>query len=152
MGRDLKKGNGGRYGAWRNALFWRQDVADLVARVEENFSTFGNTYFNHPTDPFGEFADFPLDFVSVDFWAPFLGPDRISGRDIPIDFDVGEAIVDFVWFDPNPPFIRWYIWQGEIFIIPREWVGTGSYLQEPFGDPSDPSDDVHVNHVHFTFW
>ena len=130
---------------------WRQDVANLVARVEAQFATWGNTYFDHPIS-WPQFSTFPLDSVSVDFWAPFFGPDGISGRDNPIDFDVGYAIVDFVWFDPNPPWIRWYIWQGEIFIIPWEWVGTGSYLRQPYGDPFDPSDDVHVNHVHFTFW
>jgi hypothetical protein len=131
---------------------WRQDVADLVARVEGNFFTFGNTYFNHPI-VWPEFSFFDLGFVSVDFWDSTIGFDGISGRGNPISRDEGDAIVNFVWFDPNPPFIRYYIWQGEIFIIPEEWIGTGNFIQEPFGNPFDTfSDDVHVNHVHFTFW
>jgi len=114
---------------------WRGDVANLVSIVENSFPTIGNTYFDHPNG-------FGLDDVSVDFWAPFIGFDGVSGRGNPIDFDTGQAILDFVFFDPNPPFIRWYIWQGVI------WT--------PFDGPFDycaiDPNDCHFDHVHFTFF
>jgi hypothetical protein len=31
-------------------------------------------------------------------------------------------------------------------------VGTWEYWWERYGDPIDPTDDVHERHVHFTFW
>jgi hypothetical protein len=126
---------------------WRQDVADLVARVEFEFSglTAGNTYFDHPI-VWPQFSFFDLDFVSVDFWGP-------GGRGHTIDFDVGEAIDNFVWFDPFPPFIRYRIWQGELLTIPPHLIGTGEFFVEPYGNPFDTfSDDVHERHIHFTFW
>jgi hypothetical protein len=120
---------------------WRPDVANLVSFIENSFPTFGNTYFEHPTGFFDEFG-FPFDDRSVDFWAPFIGLDGISGRGIPIDFDVGQAILDFVFFDPNPPFIRWYIWQGVL------WTPFDGEVDYCAIDP----DDCHFNHVHFTFF
>ncbi len=114
---------------------WRADVANLVSIVENSFPTFGNTYVDHPNG-------FGLDHVSVDFWAPIIGFDGVSGRGIPIDPDVGWAIRDFVFFDPNPPFIQWVIWQGVMWTF---WDGEVDYCAiDPF--------DCHFDHVHFTFF
>jgi len=118
---------------------WRGDVAALVADIESRFSTFGNTYFDHPTG-------WGLDHVSVDFWAPFIGWDGVSGRGNNIDFNVGEAILDYVFNDPivgpNPPYVRWYIWQGWMWV----WDGTWTWYCD-----IDPL-DCHFDHLHFTFW
>ena len=115
---------------------WRPDVANLVSIVENSFSTFGNTYEDHPNG-FGG-----LDPVSVDFWAPFVGFDGVSGRGNPIDPGVGQAVWDYVFFGNFPPFIRWGIWQGVMWTF---WDGEVDYCAiDPF--------DCHFDHVHFTFF
>lgn len=113
---------------------WRWDVAELAHRVENLFATAANTYNDHPTGQ-------GLDAVSVDFWSPW-------GRGSDIDTGVGFAIVNYVWNDPNPPWIRWYIWQGWEYDVPYDWIGSGNYISYPYEDPFDQ----HFDHVHFTFW
>ncbi len=112
---------------------WRWDVADLVARVESEFWTAANTYFDHPTG-------WGLDHVSVDFWSP-------DGRGWDIDPGVGDQIVNYIWHDPNPPWLRWYIWQGVIWVCPVPGDASQCYsyfYEDPF--------DQHFDHVHCTFW
>jgi hypothetical protein len=106
---------------------WRPDVRALVNRVENRFRTKANTYNEHPTNWRPK-----LDAVSVDFWSP-------AGRGRPINPAVGHAIVRYVRFnDPNRPPIRWYIWQGLIHDpTPRRYWDRN---------------DLHFDHVHFTFW
>jgi hypothetical protein len=92
---------------------WRWDVSSYIYNwvLPHVTATFGyqaasaNTYYNHPTT-WWQFSDRPLDEVSVDFWGPW-------GRDSTIDYSVGEEIINFVWWDPRPPWIRYYIWQRE---------------------------------------
>ncbi len=122
---------------------WRWDVANLAARVESLYSTAGNTYFDHPSN-WWQFSAWPLDPVSVDFWSPW-------GRDAGypwnnIDPDVGYAIANYVWYDPNPPWIRWYIWQGVIWVCPVAGDASRCY-----GYYYDDPNDLHYDHVHFTF-
>jgi hypothetical protein len=114
---------------------WRGDVANFVGHIENSFSTWGNTYVNHPTG-------FGLDDVSVDFWAPFIGWDGVSGRGNPIDPAVGQAVWDYVFFGNFPPFIRWGIWQGWMWDYFDGWIWYCDI--DPF--------DCHFDHVHFTFW
>jgi hypothetical protein len=107
---------------------WRPNVRALVNRVEGRFRTKANTYNEHPSNWRPK-----LDAVSVDFWAP-------AGRGYPIDPAVGYAILRYVFNDPNPPQIRWYLWQGQI------WDGPNTL--RPYWDLND----LHYDHVHFTFW
>jgi hypothetical protein len=110
---------------------WRPDVRALVNRVENRFRTKANTYNEHPSNWRPK-----LDAVSVDFWSP-------AGRGRPINPAVGNAIERYVFNDRNPPWIRWYIWQGEI------WEDLGSVgRKRPYWDKND----MHYDHVHFTFW
>lgn len=110
---------------------WRPNVRALVNRVERRFATKANTYNEHPTGWHPK-----LDAVSVDFWSP-------AGRGRPINRDVGFAIVRYVFNDPNPPWIRWYIWQGDI------WEDLGRVgRKRQYWDKND----MHFDHVHFTFW
>lgn len=107
---------------------WRPDVRALVTYIQYWYSTAANTYYDHPTGWW-------LDDVSVDFWSPW-------GRGSPIDPYVGDAIWNDVFYDPNPPWIRWVIWRGWM------WDWTGTWTWYPDIDPWDP----HFDHVHFTFW
>jgi hypothetical protein len=107
---------------------WRPDVWALVTYIQYWYSTAANTYYDHPTGWW-------LDDVSVDFWSPW-------GRGSPIDPYVGDAIWNDVFYDPNPPWIRWVIWRGWM------WDWTGTWTWYPDIDPWDP----HFDHVHFTFW
>jgi hypothetical protein len=90
-------------------------------------ATAPNTYVDHPNG-------WRLDNRSVDFWNP-------AGRGFPIDFTVGEAIVNYVMNidGNNPPFTSWYIWQGVIW---DNFYGYRWYWDE---------NDLHYDHVHFTF-
>ncbi len=122
---------------------WRWDVAALVEYIEYWYATRANSYFNHPIN-WPQLSNWPLDYVSIDFWSPW-------GRGYDIDYNVGNAIISYIWNDPNPPWIRYYIWQGEMYIVPYAWIGTGQYLFEYYG-VDDETDDMHLRHVHCTFW
>jgi len=107
---------------------WRPDIADFVAYIESQWPTAANTYWDHPTG-------FGRDATSVDFWNP-------GGRGDPIDFWVGQAIWDYVFFGDFPPYIEWVIWQGWMWTY---WDGSVWYCD------IDPW-DCHFDHVHFTFF
>jgi hypothetical protein len=113
---------------------WRWDVRALVDRVLYWYpDASANTYYDHPTG-------WGLDDRSVDFW-------HWWGRGYDIDYYVGEGIVNYVWYDPNPPWIRWYIWQGVIWVCPVPADASQCYW-DWYWDPWD----LHYDHVHFTFW
>ena len=129
---------------------WRWDVSSYVYNwiLTHITATFGyqaasaNTYYNHPIS-WWQFSHRPLDDVSVDFWGPW-------GRDSAIDYDVGEELINFVWWDPNPPWIRYYIWQGVLWACPVPGASEQCYWQ--YYGVNDETDDMHLRHVHFTFW
>ncbi len=104
---------------------WRRDVADLVRSVEAQYLIFANTYYQHP-------PDWNRDETSVDFWGP-------EGRGDPINPLTGDAIVNRILNDPNPPNVAWLIWAGYIFIRDQGW--------QPFVDDGT---GLHYDHVHLT--
>jgi hypothetical protein len=105
---------------------WRPDVRAVVEYIESRFSTAANTYNDHP-------VGWGLDNVSVDFWG-------LGGRGDPIDPNVGQEIVEFLFNDPNLLWFRWLIWQG--------WIWEHTLGWQPYDDPFD----MHFDHVHLTFW
>ena len=135
---------------------WRSDVRALVEYIESWWwyshdlgdwtYTVANTYFNHP-NVWPSLSPHDLGYVSVDFWGP-------GGRDDTIDYSLGNRIIRYIWYEtgPVPPWVRYYIWQRNMYGVRLDRVGTGEYWWEPYGDPFDPTDDVHERHVHFTFW
>lgn len=111
--------------------FWEVPVEGMVRRL---YRVFGrdrisiNTYVEHP-------EDWGWDTTSFDVWGP-------GGRNDPIGFELGQAVVDFVVNDPFPPWIEWYIWRRTMR------TRTAGYAPEPFGvDPFSFHDD----HPHFSF-
>lgn len=108
----------------------RQDIARLNRRLIVRHGGSWNTYYNHP-------PPFWLDATSVDHWGP-------GGRGTPLGLARGNAILNDIYYDPNPPWIRWYIWQGYIWIdgIGRRWHS---------GDDGW-SDAGHFRHAHITYW
>lgn len=109
---------------------WRSDVDALIRRVLANFGVdnlSANTYVDHP-EGFGRTT------TSVDFWAP-------EGRGEPIGREMGQAVFDFIFNDPNPPMIEWCIWRGQIWVF-----GVG------FFDFPDDGTGLHFDHPHFTFF
>lgn len=122
---------------------WRSDVLALVEYIESWANTSANSYFNHPSN-WPDLSPWPLDYVAVDFWGP-------GGRGDPIDYNEGNRIISYIWNDPNPPMVRYYIWQREMYGVLLEWIGTGQYWYEPYG-VLDDTDDFHDIHVHVTFW
>jgi hypothetical protein len=132
----MGEGLGPTHFNWRPDVEWYiyNRVLPHITGVFGFQATEPNTYVNHPTGWW-------LDDRSVDFWSEF-------GRGDPIHPSVGHEIVNFVWNDPNPPWIRWYIWQGWIYVIPWDWIGSGNYISYPYEDLSDQ----HFDHVHVTFW
>jgi hypothetical protein len=59
---------------------------------------------------------------------------------VPIDPAVGEAIVSRIFYDPDPPYIEWYIWSG--------YIWTPYWGLKPFADDGT---GLHYDHAHFTF-
>ena len=110
---------------------WREDIEELIRRI---YRTFGgpkrlhiNTYYDHP-------EGWWRTRTSFDVWGP-------EGRGDPIGRDLGQRVLDHVFFDPNPPWIDWCIWQR------RMWTKAKG-VWEPFG--SNPF-EWHEDHPHFTF-
>lgn len=108
--------------------FWREDV-EKVARAAVNAfpgRVWANTYVRHP-------PGWNRDTTSIDFW-------DYSGRGNPINLDIGDRVFDFVFNDPNPPWIEWCIWKG--------WIWTPSGGWKVF---IDDGTGPHWDHSHFTF-
>lgn len=112
---------------------WRGDVEQLARSWVEYFgigNCWANTYVNHP-------PNWWRDHTSIDFW----GEDRGS----PIAFERGQEIVNYIFNDPNAPWIEWIIWQG------YWWVDDGMGWRI-YPDFDLASDAQHLNHVHVTFY
>jgi hypothetical protein len=106
---------------------WRKDVEDQIRRIYDLFPTVEiNTYVDHP-------EGYERDVDSFDIWGP-------GGRNDPIDPDLGQAVFEFVFNDPNPPLIEWCIWKRAIWIRGVGWQGFGV---DPF--------TFHDDHSHWFF-
>lgn len=112
--------------------FWEVPVEGIVRRLYREFGRDRihiNTYVEHP-------EGWGWDSTSFDVWGP-------GGRGDPIGRDLGQAVVDFVVNDPDPPWIEWYIWRRVIR------TRTGGYKPVPFGNGS--VFENHDDHPHFSF-
>ena len=124
---------------------WRQDVANLVKRIQGQFPnlTYANTYVWHP--PYAP----PLitvrhDAVSVDFWGGgVLNGKYVGYRGKPIATSLGQQVWKALWNDPYLPNISWIIWNGNM------WVRGVGWKNAPPG-PAD-SDAGHFKHIHVTY-
>ena len=112
---------------------FRADVRRLAEKYvnmpKYRGKVWANTYRDHP-------PGFGLDAVSVDFW-------DWSGRAHPLADAVHAALFRTILNDPEPPFIRWAISNG------RMWLPPNRFVAAPVGPPG--SDAGHFNHIHVTF-
>ncbi len=109
---------------------WRRyDIRNLIQRLYDNFDGISiNTYVNHP-EPYWR------DTTSFDVW-------HSNGRGVPIAKSTGDAVVSYIFNDPNPPWIEWCIWYGRI------WIDDGQGWRTWWDDGTG----AHTDHPHFTFW
>ena len=115
---------------------WRSDISEIVRQLRARWDrgTWVGTYEWHPPyDP--PVITRRYDAVSFDVWGP-------EGRNDPIGFELGQRVFDFVYHDPNPPWIEWCIWRRTL----RK--RSNGFVPEPFEtDPFSHHDD----HPHFSF-
>lgn len=109
---------------------WRDDVEELIRRIYRKFGgpdvLHINTYVCHP-------EGWCRDTTSFDVWGP-------GGRNYPIGYDLGNRVFNYIFYDPNPPYIEWCIWRR------RMWTRT-FWGWQPFG--TDPF-SFHDDHIHVT--
>jgi hypothetical protein len=122
-------------GAHPTRYNWEPDVEQLARSWVDYYgyesgSCWANTYVDHP-------PGWGRDTTSVDFWG--------YDRGFRIAYEVGQEIVDWIFNDPNPPWIEWIIWQG------WWWVDDGMGWRI-YPDFDLASDAQHINHVHVTFY
>lgn len=118
---------------------WHSDVRDVVDKV---FRGFGgepwritiNTYVDHP-EGWSEKLGYDTQRRSFDTWGP-------RGRGDPINPDLGDRIVRFIFSDPDPPWISWLIWQGRI------WSRAAGGIWMPWDDDGT---GLHFDHPHCTY-
>lgn len=108
---------------------WRSDIEALARKMVDKYGCTANTYWWHP-------PELGLDSVSVDFWGK-------GGRGDWIPYEMGQAIFEEIFNDPNPPWIRYCIWQGTMYGAWNNWQG------EPYGADEF---SYHNDHPHFSFW
>lgn len=123
---------------------WRPDVEAGARWLVDNFNVWCNTYYEHPegrgfevasTDPDG--TVWYIENTSLDVWGL---PDRGN----PLGLTIGWQIFGILMNHPNPPNIRWIIWQETQYGEWNNWQG------EPFG-VGDPI-MAHNDHIHVTYW
>lgn len=117
--------------------FWHDDVKEKV--VDRIFRQFGieritiNTYVDHP-EGWAARLGYDTPRRSLDVWGP-------GGRGDPINRNLGDRIVRFVFNLPGAPYINWCIWEGRIWVISR-----GTWI--PWDDDGT---GMHFDHPHFTY-
>ena len=123
---------------------WRPDVEKQARWLVDTFNVSCNSYYEHPegrgfevasTDPDG--TVWYIMNTSFDVWGP-------AGRNDPIGSTVGWQIFNLLMNDPNPPNVRWIIWQRNQY---GEWNGWQ-------GEPFEPGNEfmAHEDHIHVTYW
>jgi hypothetical protein len=102
---------------------WRPDVEQRARWLVDTFDVWCNSYYDHPpgwgfqeasTDPDG--TVWYIQNTSFDVWGP-------QGRGDPIDRTVGQQVFDTLWQEPNPPNMRWIIWQETLYWPGNDWQG-----------------------------
>lgn len=110
---------------------WRDDVEKIARKVVDYYSgqVWANTYYDHP-------EGYWRTETSIDFW-------DYAGRGYAIDPSLGDEIFNWLFYDPDPPYIQWVIWRATIYGAWNGWYG------EPFGydDFTYHFDHLHVTHV-----
>lgn len=90
---------------------WRDDVKALVDKVESEFDDiYINTYWNHP--PIPENYDNRYEPVSLDVW-------NSDGRGCALDWTLHDEVLNYLFDDPHPPNIRWYLSKGYLWTPER---------------------------------
>lgn len=111
------------------------DVRALVDTLFRNFTDISiNTYLDHPEGWTAKLG-YDTEARSIDVW-------HRKGRGVPILPHKGQRIVDFIFNDPNPPYVNWCIWRGKI------WSRSAGGTWEPW---EDDGTGLHFDHPHFTF-
>lgn len=129
---------------------WRPDVEAWARWLVDNYNVWCNSYYEHPgsgqtgvpgrgfevasTDDDG--TVWYIENTSLDVWGL---PDRGN----PLGLTVGWQIFRYLMDYPDPPNIRWIIWQETQYGAWNGWQG------EPFG-VGDPI-MAHWDHIHVTF-
>ena len=123
---------------------WRPDIEAWARWLVDNYNVWCNSYYEHPEGRGFEVASTDADGTvwyientSLDVWGL---PDRGN----PLGLTVGWQIFNMLMNDPNPPNIRWIIWQETQYGDWNGWQG------EPFG-VGDPIMS-HLDHIHVTYW
>jgi len=126
---------------------WRPDVEKLARWLVDNFNVSCNSYHENPiamgfagdpvasTDPDGRV--WYIENTSLNVWGP-------QGRFDPIDPTVGQQVFNVLFNDPNPPNIRFIIWQGTQYGAWNNWEGEWFGEGDPFRS--------HNDHIHVTYW
>ena len=109
---------------------WEKDVRRLIDDLFKRFDGISiNTYVNHP-EGWTKKLGYNTTVRSFDVWDN-------KGRGVPIDRDIGDRVVKFVFEDKGIPYISWCIWEDEIWTREtkewREWKddGTGKHFDHP---------------------
>jgi len=127
------RGFGWYVAAYPTTYEWRGDVRAAALRVLADDQLAGrisiNTYVNHPP---GWWAD----ARTFDVWTDW-------GRGGALSTQLRRMVFDFIFNDPEPPFIDWIISGGGM------WTPRTGWLNAPPGPAG--SDAGHYNHVHVTF-
>lgn len=109
---------------------WEDRIEALIRRIYARFpNVVITTYVEHP-------EGWGWDTVSFDVWGE-------NGRNDPIGLERGDKVFDFVYNDPNPPYLEWCIWRRKIR------TRANGFRPEPFGDGTVFTN--HEDHPHFSF-
>lgn len=110
---------------------WDNDVKRLVDRYEEEYygKIYINTYKDHPPGHW-------WDSRSLDVW-------HSDGRGYALPKHLGDQVLERIFNDPDPPYIRYCIWQGYIWERGKGWI--------KYWDDNPSSDGGHYKHIHVTY-
>jgi predicted chitinase len=108
---------------------WRWDVEEVARYLVDNYDVSVNTYLYHP-------PSLNLDSTSFDVWGP-------AGRGDPLDPVVGQAVYNDLWHNGKPPWVRYYIYQGWIWVDGQGWSWYSN-------DDAPDSDAGHFGHQHWS--
>jgi hypothetical protein len=117
---------------------WREDIADLIREVYQQFGPEKihiNTYHEHPGREISPNA-YGRDTTSFDVW-------DVKGRGHPVDPKLGAEITDWLYRKDGAPFIDWIIWD-------RQWWDNSFPVNQWRKFGTDPF-SWHEDHIHVTY-